>query len=111
MRIVDNLCSLLIVAFHDHLHVIVSPNTKDTIKVKNSDGEKIGVRKILMMVGLGTIFSGLIHDNPTIKNKVGECTFRYIISTLGCVWHFTDSYKTTCWPANDASLAASKNAV
>ncbi len=25
-----------------------------------------------MMVGVGTIFSDIIRDNPTIKNKVGE---------------------------------------
>jgi hypothetical protein len=96
IRIGDDLRSLLIAAFHDHPHVIVSPNTKDTIKVKNSDGEKIGVRKILTMVGLGTIFSDIVRDNPTIKKKVGERAFRYIISTLGCVRRFTDSYKTMC---------------
>ncbi len=74
----------------------MSPNTKDTIKVKNSDGEKIGVQKILTMVGLGTIFLDIVQDNPTIKKKVGERAFRCIISTLGCVWQFTDSYKTMC---------------
>ena len=74
----------------------MSPNAKDTIKVKNSDGEKVGVRKILTMVGLGTIFSDIVRDNPTIKKKVGERAYRYIISTLGCVRRFTDSYKTMC---------------
>jgi hypothetical protein len=96
IRIGDDLCSLLIEAFHNHPHVIVSPNTKDTIKVKNSDGEKIGVRKILTMVGLGTIFSDIVQDYPTIKKKVEERAFRYIISTLGCVRQFTDSYRTMC---------------
>ena len=43
-KIGGELRSLLIAAFHDHPHVIVSPNAKDTIKVKNSDGEKVGVR-------------------------------------------------------------------
>ncbi len=74
----------------------MSPNAKDTIQVKNADGEKIAVRKILTQVGLGTIFSDIVHDNPTIKQKVGERAFRYIISTLGCVRRFTDSYKAMC---------------
>ena len=95
-RIGADLRSLLIAAFHDHPHVIVSPNAKDTMKVKNADGEKVEVRKILTMVGLGTIFSDIVRDNPTIRKKVGERTFRYIISTLGCVRQFTDSYKTMC---------------
>ncbi len=70
---------------YDHPHVIVSPNAKDTIKVKNADEEKIAVRKILTQVGLGTIFSDIVHDNLTIKQKVDERAFRYIISTFGCV--------------------------
>ncbi len=48
------------------------------------------------MVGIGTIFSDIIHDNPTIKNKVGERAFRYIVSSLGCVQRFTDSHKMMC---------------
>ena len=95
-RIGADLRSLLIAAFHDHPHVIVSPNAKDTMKVKNADGEKVEVRKILTMVGLGTIFSDIVRDNPTISKKVGERTFRYIISTLGCVRRFKESYKTMC---------------
>ncbi len=96
LRINKDLRSFFIAAFHNHPHVIVSPNAKDTIQVKNSDGEKIGVRKILTMVGLGTIFSDIVRENPTIRKKVGERTFRYIISTLACVRRFTDSYKTMC---------------
>jgi len=41
---------LLIVAFNDHPHVIVSPNAKDTLQVKNEDGQKIEVRKIMTQV-------------------------------------------------------------
>ena len=48
------------------------------------------------MVGIGTIFSDIVRDHPTIKNKVGECAFRYIVSSLGCVRRFTDSHKTMC---------------
>ena len=33
----DELRTLLVVAFNDHPHVVVSPNTKDTLKVKNAD--------------------------------------------------------------------------
>jgi hypothetical protein len=95
-KINKDLCSLLIVAFDNHPHVIVSPNAKDTIQVKNADGEKKAVRKILTQVGLGTIFSDIVRDNPTIKHKVGECAFRYIIKTLGFVRQFTDSYKAMC---------------
>jgi hypothetical protein len=95
-KINEDLCSLLIVAFNDHPHVIVSPNAKDTIQVKNADGEKIAVRKILMQVGLGTFFLDIVCDNLTIKQKVGEHAFRYIGKTLGCVRQFTDSYKAMC---------------
>ena len=48
------------------------------------------------MVGIGTIFSDIVRDHPTIKNKVGECAFRYIVSSLGCVRRLTDSHKTMC---------------
>ncbi len=95
-KINEDLLSLLIVAFNDHPHVIVSPNAKDTMQVKNADGEKIAVRKILTQVGLGTIFSDIVRDNPTIKQKVGERAFGYIVSTFGCVRRFTDSYKAMC---------------
>ena len=64
--------------------------------MKNADGKIILVRKILTMVGIGTIFSDIIRDNPTIKNKVDKRAFRYIISSLGCVRRFTDSHKMMC---------------
>jgi hypothetical protein len=64
--------------------------------VKNTDGKKVAVPKLLAQVGLGTIFSDIIKDNPTIKNKVGEHAFRYIISNLGSVCRFTNSYKQMC---------------
>ena len=92
----EELRVLLIAAFHDHPHVIVSPNTKDTLQVKYADGEKVSVRKVLTQVGLGTIFSDIIHDNPTIKGKVANRAFRYIVTSLGCVRRFTDSYKQMC---------------
>jgi hypothetical protein len=69
---------------------------KDTLQVKNANGEKMSVRKILTMVGLGTIFSDIVRDNSTIKNTVGERAFRYLISGLGCVRRFTHSHKTMC---------------
>ncbi len=62
----------------------------------NADGEKVAVPKLLTQVCLGTIFSDIIKDNPTIKNKVGEHAFRYIISSLGSVRRFTNSYKQMC---------------
>ena len=92
----EELRVLLIAAFHDHPHVIVSPNAKDTLKVKDADGEKVSARKVLTQVGLGTIFSDIVRDNPTIKGKVAERAFRYIVSALGCVRRFTDSYKQMC---------------
>jgi hypothetical protein len=92
----DELKSILLDAFNDHPHVVVSPNTKDVLQVKNADGEKVLVRKILTMVGIGTIFSDIVRDHPTVKNKVGERAFRYIVSSLGCVRRFTDSHKTMC---------------
>jgi hypothetical protein len=33
-----------------------------------------------MMVGLGIIFMDIIRNNPTIKKKLGERAFYYIIS-------------------------------
>jgi hypothetical protein len=59
---------LLIVAFNDFPHVMVLPNTKDKLQLPNTSGEKITVCKILLMVGLGTIFLEIIYDDPTIKN-------------------------------------------
>jgi hypothetical protein len=64
--------------------------------MKNADGEKVVVPKLLTQVGLGTIFSNIIKDNPTIKNKVGVHAFRYIISGLGSICCFTNSYKQMC---------------
>jgi hypothetical protein len=87
---------LLIVAFNDHPHVVVSPNLKDTLLLKNAEGEKVAICKILTMVGLGMIFSDIIKENPTIKNRVGEWAFCYLVSGLGCVRCFTDSHKTMC---------------
>ncbi len=49
-----------------------SSTTKDTLLVKNEDGVKVPVRKILTQVGLGTIFSDIVQDNPRIRNKVGR---------------------------------------
>ncbi len=62
----------MIVAFNDNPYVIVSLNAKDMLLIKNADGEKIAIWKILMQVGLGTIFLDIVHDNPTIKQNVGE---------------------------------------
>jgi hypothetical protein len=59
--------TLLDAAFNDHPHVIVSPNAKDTLQLKKTDGEKVVVSKVLTQVGLGTIYSNIIKDNPTIK--------------------------------------------
>jgi hypothetical protein len=56
----------------------------------------VAISKLLTQVGLGTIFSNIIKDNPTIKNKVGERAFRYIISGLGSVHCFTNFYKQMC---------------
>ncbi len=95
-KINDAIWLLLVTAFNNHPHVIVSPNARDTLQVKNADGGKVAVPKLLTQVGLGTIFSDIIKDNPTIKNKVGERAFCYIISGLGSVRRFTNSYKQMC---------------
>jgi hypothetical protein len=87
---------LLVAAFNNHPHIIVSPNARDTLQLKNADGKKVAVPKLLMQVGLGTIFSDIIKDNPTIKNKVGERVSHFIISGLGSVCCFTNSYKQMC---------------
>ena len=81
----DELKVMLLKAFYNHPNVVVSPNTKDTLQVKNTDGETIIVRKIMTMVGLGTIFSDIVRDHPAIKTKVGERSFPYIVSSLGCM--------------------------
>ncbi len=54
------------------------------------------MRKILNMFGLGTIFSDIVRDNPTIKNTVGKCAFRHLISGLGCMRQFTHLHKMMC---------------
>ena len=87
---------LLIAAFNNHLHVIVLPNARDTVQVKDAAGKKMSVCKVLTQVGLGTIFSDIVCNNPTIKGKVGEPAFHYIVKSLSCVRHFTDSYKQMC---------------
>jgi hypothetical protein len=84
-KVDKELRSLLIVEFNDHPHIILSPNAKDMLLIKNTDGEKIPVWKILTQAGLGTISLNIVCDNSTIKQKVGKHSFRYIISTLGCV--------------------------
>ncbi len=83
----------MVEAFNDLPHIIVSPNARDMLQVKNVDGKQVAGSKLLMQVNLGTIFSDIIKDNPTIKNKVGEHAFCYIISRLGSVRCFTNSYK------------------
>ena len=35
------------------------------------------IRKVLTQVGLGTIFSDIVRENPVLKGKVGERSFRY----------------------------------
>ena len=87
---------LLVTAFNDHPHVIVLPNPKDKLQVKDADCKKVSVHKVLTQVGLGIIFSDIVRDNPTIKGKVGERAFRYIVTSLGCVRQFTESYKQRC---------------
>ncbi len=52
--------SLLVAAFSDRPHVIVSPDARDTLQLKNADGEKVAVPKLLTQVGFGTIFSDII---------------------------------------------------
>ncbi len=87
---------LLVAAFNDHPHIIVSPNARDRLQLKNAVGKKVVVPTLLTHVGLRTIFSDIIKDNPTIKNKVGECAFRCIISGLGSICCFANSYKQMC---------------
>jgi hypothetical protein len=86
----------MVEAFNDHSHVIVSPNAKDTLQLKKANGKKVSVPKVMTQVGLKTIFSDIVNDNPTIKNKVVERAFCCIISGLGSVHHFTDSHKQMC---------------
>jgi hypothetical protein len=71
-------------------------NTITTPPYVNADGKKVAVPKLLTQVGLGTNFSDIIKDNPTIRNNVGEHVLRNIISGLGSVRCFTNSYKLMC---------------
>ena len=103
-KIDEALRLLLVDAFNDHPHVIVSPNSKDTLQHKNEDGEIVLVQKVLTQVGLGSIFSNNVCEHPTIKNRVRERAFCYIISGLGCVRCFTDSYKQMCGCTECAGL-------
>jgi hypothetical protein len=96
LTISNKLKAMMLNAFNNQLHVVILPNTKATLKVKNADGKTVSVRKILTMVGIGTIFSDMVQDHPTIKNNVCERAFRYIISSLGCVRGFTDSHIMMC---------------
>ena len=54
-KIDEALRLLLVDVFNDHPHVIVSPNSKDTLQHKNADGEIVLVRKMLTQVGLGSL--------------------------------------------------------
>jgi hypothetical protein len=65
-KIGKELRSLLVATFNDHSCVIVLPKAKDTLQVKNADGKKVLVRKVLTQVGLGTIFSNIVHNLSTI---------------------------------------------
>jgi hypothetical protein len=51
---------LLVAAFNNHPYIIVSPNAKDTLHLKNAEGKKVSVPKVLTQVGLGTIFSNIV---------------------------------------------------
>ena len=95
-KITPELRELLLTAFYDHPHVIFSPNAKDTLLVRNAEGEKEPVRKVLMQAGLGTIFSDIVRENPVIKGKVGERSFRYIVSSTRRVRRFKESHKQMC---------------
>ena len=88
--------SVVVGHINNHFHVIVSPNAKDTLQVKDAGCKTVSVCKVLSQVGLGMIFSDIICDNQTIKSKVREHAFRYIVSSLGCLCRFTDSYKQMC---------------
>ena len=68
--IIEELRSLLVMAFNNHPHVIMSPNAKDTLQVKDAGCEMVSVCKVLSQVGLGMIFSDIICNNQTIKGKV-----------------------------------------
>jgi hypothetical protein len=64
----------LVVAFNNHPHsIVVLPNANDTLQVKNADSEKVSVCKVLMQVGLRTIFSDIIRDNlPPSRTRLAS---------------------------------------
>jgi hypothetical protein len=95
-KITPELRELLLTAFYDHPHVIFSPNAKDTLQVRNAEGKKEPVRKVLTQAELGTIFSDIVRENPVIKGKVGERSFRYIVSSTRRVRRFKESHKQMC---------------
>jgi hypothetical protein len=64
----DDLKLLLVKAFNNHPHVIVSPNSKERLQMINAEGEKIFVQKIMTMVGIGTIFLKLSEN--TLQSKI-----------------------------------------
>ena len=64
----DELKLLLVNEFNNHPQVIVSPNSKDRLQTKNAEGDKIYIQKVMTMVGIGTIFSDIVRNNPTIKS-------------------------------------------
>jgi hypothetical protein len=87
---------LLVAAFNNHPHVIVSPSAKNMLQLKNVDSKKVADPKVLTQVGLGAIFFNIIKDDPTIKKKVGEHLLNKIISGLESICCFTNSYKQMC---------------
>ena len=84
----------------EHEHVIVSPVGKDTLKVKDADGVKQEVPKVLHQVGLGEIHSDILTANPQFAKggatPVGERSFRYIISATGYVRRFKANHMIMC---------------
>ena len=64
---------------------------KTRFKSRTKNGENVSAHKVLTQVHLGTIFSDIIRNNPTIKGKVFGRVFCYNISALYCVRRFTDS--------------------
>jgi hypothetical protein len=54
---------LLGAAFNNHPHIIVLSNAKDMLQVKDANGEKVSVCKVLTQVSLGTIFSDIFRYN------------------------------------------------
>jgi hypothetical protein len=78
-KINDAIRLLLVTVFNNHPHIILSPNARDTLQVKNADGKKVAVPKLLTQVGLGTIFSDIIKDNQ--QSKIMWVSVRYATSS------------------------------